>query len=70
MEQQIETTNFGGSQWKWLAEAGDLWCSLMHTAPMWPIHGRYDCGVCGRRYLVPWGEDNFKWQTPGKAQSN
>ena len=34
---------------------GDAWCSLMHDSPRWPIHGYYECGVCGRRYLVPWG---------------
>lgn len=35
---------------------GAAWCSLMHNCPRWPIHGRYDCGICGRRYRVPWIE--------------
>jgi hypothetical protein len=35
---------------------GALWCSLMHDSPMWPIHGHYECGVCGRLYRVPWTE--------------
>jgi hypothetical protein len=35
---------------------GALWCSLMHDAPMWPIHGRYQCRTCGRQYPVPWAE--------------
>jgi hypothetical protein len=35
---------------------GDLWCEFMHTAPMWPIHGHYECAVCGRRHPVPWAE--------------
>jgi hypothetical protein len=26
----------------------------MHDAPMWPIHGHYQCRVCGRQYPVPW----------------
>jgi hypothetical protein len=41
----------------WLAKAGDLWCSFMHASPKWPIHGQYQCGVCGRRFQVPWEED-------------
>ena len=31
-----------------------LWCSVAHDAPMWPIHGRYACRVCGREYAVTW----------------
>jgi hypothetical protein len=42
----------------WVESLGDVWCGLMHTSPMWPIHGQYECGVCGRRYLVPWGADD------------
>jgi len=37
---------------------GDLWCTLMHTSPMWPIHGHYECGTCGRRHPVPWAEES------------
>lgn len=36
---------------------GDLWCSWMHSSPRWPIHGHYECGVCGRQYLVPWNSE-------------
>jgi hypothetical protein len=32
----------------------DLWCRLMHTAPMWPSHGHYECRTCGRRHPVCW----------------
>lgn len=32
----------------------EIWCGLMHDAPMWPIHGQYQCRTCGRRYPVPW----------------
>jgi hypothetical protein len=32
----------------------EIWCSLMHDAPMWPIHGQYQCRTCGLRYPVPW----------------
>jgi len=38
------------------AKIGAQWCSLVHDAPTWPIHGRYQCRVCGRRYAVPWAE--------------
>ena len=44
-------------QGTWVASWGDLWCRFMHGSPMWPIHGHYECGVCGRRFLVPWEED-------------
>ncbi len=37
-------------------KVGALWCSLMHNSPMWPMHGHYECRVCGRQYDVPWGE--------------
>ena len=33
---------------------GSAWCSLMHDSPRWPIRGHYECGICGRRYRVPW----------------
>jgi hypothetical protein len=33
---------------------GQVWCSLTHDSPMWPIHGHYECRVCGRQYRVPW----------------
>jgi len=32
----------------------DLWCKLMHTDPMWPSHGQYECRTCGRRHQVCW----------------
>ena len=37
-----------------LAKLGTLWCRLMHNAPMWPIHGSYQCRTCGRRYRIVW----------------
>ncbi len=35
---------------------GTLWCEFMHDSAMWPIHGQYECRVCGRYYPVPWDE--------------
>jgi hypothetical protein len=43
---------------------GDLWCTFMHTSPMWPIHGQYECGACGRRHPVPWAERNENADSP------
>lgn len=37
-----------------LEKLAEAWCGLMHDAPMWPIHDRYECRTCGRRYPVPW----------------
>jgi hypothetical protein len=36
------------------ARIADLWCRLMHTEPMWPSHGQYQCRTCGRRRRVCW----------------
>lgn len=36
------------------ARIADLWCKLMHTAPMWPAYGQYECRTCGRRHRVCW----------------
>jgi hypothetical protein len=36
------------------ARIADLWCRLMHTEPMWPSHGQYECRTCGRRQRVCW----------------
>ena len=46
--------------WSYVA---DLWCTLMHPAPMWPSHGYYRCRACGREYPVPWEE-------PGQRKSS
>jgi hypothetical protein len=37
-----------------VCQFGTLWCEFMHDSPMWPIHGDYECRICGRRYPVPW----------------
>ncbi len=34
----------------------EAWCRLTHPAPMWPVHGRYQCPKCLRTYPVPWDE--------------
>jgi hypothetical protein len=56
MGRQTEQIEFG--QAKWLVKWGDLWCRIMHPSPMWPIHGHYQCGACGRSFSVPWEEDS------------
>lgn len=35
----------------WFSE---IWCKLMHPAPMWPIGGYYKCPKCFRQYAVEW----------------
>lgn len=37
----------------------DLWCRFMHTEPMWPSHGWYECRKCGRRHRVCWEESSL-----------
>jgi hypothetical protein len=31
-----------------------FWCFVAHDSAMWPIHGHYECRVCGREYPVAW----------------
>jgi hypothetical protein len=38
---------------------GLWWCNLMHDAPRWPIHGKYECGACGRHYPVLWEQQTI-----------
>lgn len=35
---------------------GRVWCRVMHDSPMWPIHGHYQCGACGRHFPVRWAD--------------
>jgi hypothetical protein len=32
------------------SDLGTVWCSLVHDSPMWPVHGEYECRICGRHY--------------------
>jgi len=50
MPQEMERINLSER----MNRIGDLWCEFMHAAPMWPIHGHYECAVCGRRIPVSW----------------
>ena len=43
---------------------GALWCSVMHGAPMWPMHGTYQCRECGRCYPVPWAGERVRQPVP------
>lgn len=52
MTQETQGIDFS-ERMNWL---GDLWCEVMHSSPMWPIHGQYECATCGRRHPVPWAE--------------
>lgn len=36
------------------SKVGAMWCGLMHDSTMWPIHGQYQCGTCGRLWPVGW----------------
>ena len=40
-----------------LEKLGEASCGLMHDAPMWPVHGQYECRTCGRHYRVPWNAE-------------
>ena len=46
---------------------GRLWCSLMHQAPMWPMHGHYRCSICMRTYPVLWAPEESMAAAIGNA---
>lgn len=52
-----------------LARFGVVWCKVMHDAPMWPIHGRYECRTCGRHHLVPWAEQERRLEANEQVAS-
>ena len=33
---------------------GALWCRTLHSNPMWPVNGVYQCRTCYRKYPVAW----------------
>ena len=42
-----------------------LWCRTMHKDITWPTSGQYRCRSCGRRFAVPWAEqERFHWYPP------
>jgi hypothetical protein len=37
----------------------------MHKDITWPTSGQYRCRSCGRRFAVPWAEqERFHWYPP------
>jgi len=48
---------------------GSIWCGVAHGATMWPIHGHYRCGNCGRQYRVPWAEPEAAASRRGRQAS-
>ncbi len=46
--------------------AAETWCKWMHPAPMWPIHGQYQCPKCLRYHPVSWEN---KEAEPGTADA-
>jgi len=46
-----------------------FWCAVAHDSPMWPIHGRYACRVCGREYAVAWSNaKSIAWPKRGELR--
>ncbi len=45
----------GGSMKRTQTRIACFWCRLMHATPMWPTHGQYECGTCGRHWAC-WGQ--------------
>jgi hypothetical protein len=59
--ESTRTAESGGSP---IDKLGNLWCTLMHDSPSWPIHGHYTCLACGRRHLVRWEREEGPLTSP------
>ncbi|MBL8231830.1 MAG: hypothetical protein JNL98_25255 [Bryobacterales bacterium] len=40
----------------------NVWCYVMHPAPMRPVSGQYRCPSCLRQYPVPWEAGHSRWR--------
>jgi hypothetical protein len=47
-----------------LSRLAVVWCEWMHGSPMWPIHGQYECRICGRHYPIHWAENGSSPKQP------
>jgi hypothetical protein len=43
---------------------GDAWCRMMHSEPMWPVNGEYQCRTCHRKFRVAWEERSVPQPVP------
>lgn len=43
---------------------GDAWCRMMHSDPMWPVNGEYQCRTCLRKFRVAWEEHELPHPVP------
>ena len=54
------------------ARIAGLWCRLMHTEPMWPSHGQYQCRTCTQpksRLRPEIAPLKTRQQMPGRAKT-
>jgi hypothetical protein len=64
--ENTRTAEAGGSP---VDKLGNLWCTLMHDSPSWPIHGHYTCLACGRQHLVTWERVEGPLTSPGALKN-
>ncbi len=50
-----------------LDQIEEFWCVRTHSALLWPFRGEYRCGVCHRRYPVPFAA--VRMQPQGNAHN-
>jgi hypothetical protein len=48
---------------------GDAWCRMMHSDPMWPVNGEYQCRTCFRKFRVAWEEHALPQPVPKQKAS-
>jgi len=64
LTQNTESTRTAEVSGSPVDKLGNLWCSLMHDSPSWPIHGHYTCLACGRRHLIRWEREEGPLTSP------
>jgi hypothetical protein len=48
---------------------GDAWCRMMHSEPMWPVKGEYQCRTCHRKFRVAWEEHAVPQSLPAQKSA-
>src|SRR3954468_1035613 len=49
---------------------GSTWCKLMHSNPMWPINGKYQCRKCYRYRVITWEAQGSLGNSPNGSRTS
>jgi hypothetical protein len=46
-----------------------IWCVMLHSDLMWPIHGHYCCRRCLRQYRIRWNAEEQSFAAASRPSS-